>query len=290
MTENPAPPRSNWVPVTTAIVGGVLVIGAVGIAALAGLASITRPSNAAAQSITVDTAGVESLRIEVSLANARVDCGADDGLSGALKPGEARLEASTGPQSWRMQVEHGTLRVEPVRGPFGWLGGFRLFGWGAAEGQTVTVTLPPELCEIERAIDAEFELAGGQLRVNGGYAELEAEVSAGELVLEGAARSAEVRVSAGEARLDLIGLQEGDFEVSAGSLTADLRHAKPGHRIGVQVSAGDLELVLPDWLYRVDSSVSAGKLDNRLRSGGDGAENRIDVEASAGSVILRAAD
>lgn len=281
-----APRRSSWVPVTTAIIGGVVILGASGSAALAGLAVYTQPWNAEPQRITADASEIEELEVRVSRADASITCNVE---SSSEAPGTALLEASGGPQRWNMVVEDGTLRVEPERGPFGWFAGFSSFMRGDGSGQTVTLSLPAEFCSTDASLDADFEVSGGQLKVFGVYGEIDAEVSGGDFRIEGRAETAKVQVSAGDVRLDLMELREAELEVSAGSITGDLQHASPGNELDLRVSAGEIDLLLPNWPYLVDADVSAGELDNRLMPAGLGEKNRIDVRVSAGSVILRPA-
>jgi len=53
------------------------------------------------------------------------------------------------------------------------------------------------------------------------------------------------------------------------------------------VSAGRLDIVVPEGEYDVTSDVSAGDFDNRVGSV-PGADSTVDVSVSAGKVVLRA--
>jgi hypothetical protein len=53
------------------------------------------------------------------------------------------------------------------------------------------------------------------------------------------------------------------------------------------VSAGSLNLTVPDGEYNVTSEVSAGGFENKIGSSPD-ADSTVDVQVSAGQVVLRA--
>ena len=93
-------------------------------------------------------------------------------------------------------------------------------------------------------------------------------------------------MSAGRADLDLDDVATATLSVSAGALNAILAGAQPD-AIGVDVSAGSMELTVPEGEYDVTSDVSAGGFDNRVGSS-PGASSTIDVQVSAGQVLLRA--
>ena len=76
-----------------------------------------------------------------------------------------------------------------------------------------------------------------------------------------------------------------DLRVSAGSMNAALTGDAPTDTT-VDVSAGSLELTLPDDTYDVTVSEAAGSVDNDLDTSST-ATNTVDVSISAGNVSLR---
>ena len=68
-------------------------------------------------------------------------------------------------------------------------------------------------------------------------------------------------LSAGGADIDLDDVAEADFSVSAGAVDARLTGTAP-RTVTVDVSAGALELTLPEAAYDVRSDVSAGEFEN----------------------------
>jgi len=75
--------------------------------------------------------------------------------------------------------------------------------------------------------------------------------------------------------------------VSAGAVDARLTDSAP-HKVVVDVSAGSLDLLLPDATSDVRSDVSAGDFENGLRTE-LGARNVVDVTVSAGTVTINGA-
>lgn len=277
-----APRRSNWVLITTAIVGGIVLIGAVGAAALSGLTALTKPSNESPQLLTADASDMTNIRVDASAADVSVTCDRDGEHAEEL----AVLTASEGPQRWHLRMERETLRVGTERGHFGWLGGINLFGWGAWQPQTVSISLPEHACE-GGTVSADFDLSSGRLLAKGEFDALRLDVSAGDAMVAGAARTVEADVSAGGAELLLADVEEAKLQVSAGGLTGAFTGDAP-RQLRIDVSAGEIDLELPDVPYLVSSDVSAGSFDNFLRTGGSTADDhRVDVDVSAGGVTLR---
>ncbi len=82
-------------------------------------------------------------------------------------------------------------------------------------------------------------------------------------------------------------MTEAGFSVSAGTIDARLTGTAP-RTVTVDVSAGGLDLELPDGAYDVRSDVSAGEFDNGLQTQA-GARNTVDVTVSAGTVTIDSA-
>ena len=88
---------------------------------------------------------------------------------------------------------------------------------------------------------------------------------------EGSARTLVVDLSAGAAEILLDDVREATFSVSAGAIDSRLTGVAP-RQVTVDVSAGSLDLTLPDAIYDVRSDVSAGDFVNRLTTGSDAGE------------------
>ncbi|WP_454141812.1 sensor domain-containing protein [Microbacterium lacticum] len=76
-----------------------------------------------------------------------------------------------------------------------------------------------------------------------------------------------------------------DLRLSAGAVTGAVTGRAP-EEVAIDVSAGRLDLTLPDDAYAVSTDVSAGQLDNRLDVASSSA-NRVTVSVSTGYVALR---
>jgi hypothetical protein len=90
-----------------------------------------------------------------------------------------------------------------------------------------------------------------------------------------------------------LSLAAGDLEATGnfGDLDIELDARLTGDapdEVQIDVSAGSLDLILPEGTYDVASNVSAGSVDNRLDTS-SGAGPRVVVEVSAGHVVLRSA-
>jgi hypothetical protein len=196
---------------------------------------------------------------------------------------QAELEVTGSGREWRLERDGDTLRLHSPNRWWGWGGDWSWFGgWDSEEN--VDLVLPREL----EGIDADFTLNAGSLDVEGEFGELDAEVAAGSLWIDGVAQSVDADLSAGHAEITLDGVDEASFGVSAGEMIAALTGDAP-REVGIDASAGSLELTLPDQPYRVTQDVSAGSLDNGLQTSSN-ARSTIAVELSAGSVELRPAD
>lgn len=273
MTENTQPRRANVALIVTTVVGGVLLLAAIGFAAVAGIFSLTR-GDSPAQTISASADGITELRIDASAADFTLAYDSDDA-------GEAVLEASSGRQEWELRREGSRLVAEPRGGfPWGWL---RL---GPDLGQTVVLHLPAELRDAE--LDAELELSSGSLRAKGGFGELDVEVSSGLLSVEGEAREVDIDVSSGQVEFALADVARASIGVSSGGVVGEFTGRAPDD-LGIDVSSGRVEVLLPDGSYAVQEEVSSGSVDNRLRTDPD-SRNAVEVSVSSGQVVLRPAD
>ncbi|MDL5351538.1 DUF4097 domain-containing protein [Microbacterium sp. zg-YB36] len=257
---------SKVVAILAIAVGAVLLLGALGWGAVRAIASTATGST---ERYAADVSGVDNLDVDVSAAAVTVRF---------TDTTEATLEVvgGWGADDWTFERSDETL---VLRSPD------RLFGWWFGNTERVTVELPESL--QGESLDAGFTLSAGSLAVDGEFGELDLEMSAGDLDLAGSAQDVSAQVSAGTAVVELAGVKAADLRVSAGDLNALFSGTAP-EDVRIDVSAGSLDLTLPDDVYHVDSEVSAGDLDNRLDTASD-ATNVVTVTVSAGNVSLRAA-
>lgn len=264
----PPPTRnaSRVIAILTIALGAAIILGAVGSA----IWSTVAAASVRTETRTVDVAGVESLRVAVDAASLRIEF--------ADVP-EATLDVTSGlgVGRWTFERTGDELTVETPRrfGP-GWIFGGEV---------RATLTLPQELEGAE--LDAALELSAGELTVDGGFGDLGVDVGAGTFAVDGSARTLTAELSAGGADIELADVTEADLSVSAGAIEARLTGTAP-RSVTVDVSAGSLDLRLPDAVYDVRSDVSAGDFENGLRTE-RGARNAVDVTVSAGSVTIVAA-
>lgn len=266
--------------IAIAVFGGVVLLAAGGNAAFAAVhdvAAAAQPGSADTQSVSAD--GVESLSMEVAASSVTARFGDVD---------EATLEVAGARSSdWRLEREGDELVVRsPDRWFGGWFGGDWFGNGWFDDDETAVLTLPESLASAE--LDAGFSLSAGSLDIEGAYGEVDIELSAGGLSMDGSATSIDVDVSAGNAELSLFDVKEADFSLSAGKIVAEIANTAP-RSVAIDVSAGTLDLTLPDEVYALTQNVSAGSLDNRVSTSND-SRYAIDARVSAGDVILRAAD
>lgn len=246
---------------TAALGAGVLVTVAWG-----GIRSTVAVAAATSEARTLAVDGISALHVDVSAASLTVEFADVD------EAGLDVRDAANG--AWTFERRGDTLRVETPRAPF-------LSWFGGGNGRAV-LTLPAQL----EGTDAVLSLGAGSIDADGDFGELTLEMGAGDTTLRGSAASLTAEVSAGRADIDLEGVDEADLQLSAGDMAARLTGDAPSD-VQLSVSAGSLELTLPDEEYAVTSDVAAGGFDNGLRTS-SAASSRVSVEVSAGSVRLLA--
>ncbi|QIK63364.1 DUF4097 domain-containing protein [Leucobacter viscericola] len=268
-TETPSR-ASRPIMITTAVVGGFALLTVGSSAALAALSTGTSDDGSLYTSnATVDN-WITGIDIDANAANFTLAYG--DVV-------DATLEAK-GPRAskWKLYTEGNDLKVESPSGFFSAC----LIGC-ARGGDTVTLTLPKEL--EEKALDVDASLGAGKLSAAGRFGDFDLDMSAGKVVFTGAARSLDVEMSAGAFSGVVAGVREASFNVSAGSAKTEITGVAP-REVDVEVSAGSVDLTLPNEAYRVDTDVSAGSVNNKLRTDPT-SKNLISAEVSAGTVTLR---
>ena len=259
-------PRSSArvIAILAIVLGSVLIVGAV----FSGAFSAVRAASQRTETLTLtaDATGIRSLDVDVAAADLTIVYGGDT----------VSLDVQGGAADWRLGRDGDSVTVRTDRG---WWGGWRLFG----EGDVAVLTLPQSLASV--ALDADLSLSAGALRADGRYSSLDLDLSAGSMSVSGTAQSLDADVSAGRLVLDLDGVDEADLRLSAGAIGGELTGRAP-QEVTVDVSAGRLELTLPDASYAVASDVSAGEFQNRLTVDA-GSDHRVSVSVSAGFALLR---
>lgn len=255
--------------VVTAVIGGIALLGSGGTAAAAAagtLMSSSRPDSVQ----SVDVEGVESIDLDVDGSDMRVEFGDVD---------EAELTVTNGRgPGWTLERNGDELVVRSPEFRWGWW-----FGNWFGEGEVAVLTLPESL--QDGGLDGDLTLDAGSLDVVGDFGDLGLDVSAGALDVEGSAESLDVDMSAGRADILLDGVGDAALGVSAGDLTVELTGTPPA-RTTIEVSAGSVDLTVPDVSYAITQDVSAGSLDATVDQSG-GERRTIDVTLSAGSVNIR---
>ncbi|WP_051223109.1 hypothetical protein [Agrococcus lahaulensis] len=231
---------------------------------------------------SADAEGVAELRLSTSAADFDVVFADVD---------EATLDASStgGPvQRWTLERQGDALVVGTgwQWGPWGggWSGGWG-FGFGdrGFGEEQVTLTLPAELEDAGLHIVA--DVSAGSLDAAADWGRAELDLSAGSAQLGGTADALDLQVSAGEARLAIDSPRTVQLDVSAGRVVGAVTGEQPA-AITATVSAGAIELGIPDGQYAVTQDVSAGSAAIDVDADRQAAAT-IDVEVSAGSVTLR---
>jgi hypothetical protein len=251
--------------IVTAVVGGIALLGAGGTAAVAAtgtLLSSSRPDSVQ----TVDVDGVTAIDLDADASMVRIDFGDVDA---------AELSVTNGRGAWTFEREADELVVRSPRPAFGWW-----FGNWFGDDERAVLTLPEELSGSD--LDANLTLDAGALDVSGEFGSLEVQINAGSLDVSGAASAFDVQMNAGRADVLLDGVDRADLGIAAGDLTVELTGDAP-ETTTIDVSAGSLNLTLPDVEYRISQDVNAGSFDARVDES-PSARRTIDVSVSAGSV------
>ena len=255
--------------VVTAVVGGLALLGTGGAAAAAAADSIiTSSSPESVQTVNVD--GIEGIDVAADASSMRVEFGDVE---------EAQLAITNGRgTAWKFERDGDELIVRSPDGVFGWW-----FGNWFGDEEIAVLTLPENLRNAE--LDADLNLDAGSLDVVGDFGALDISVSAGALDVEGAARELDLQMSAGRADVLLDGVTTADLGVSAGDLTVELTGTPPT-QTSIDVSAGSLDLTVPNVAYAITQDVSAGTLNAKVDESSS-ARRTIDVSLSAGTATIR---
>lgn len=255
--------------VVTAVLGGLALLGTGGAAAAAAAGDIS--SSSAPDSVqTVNVDGVDKIDLNADASSVRVKFGDVE---------EAELSVTNGRgTAWTFERDGDELVVKSPRAVFGWWIG----NWFGDE-EIVVLTLPQSLSG--NGLEADLTLNAGSLDVAGDFGLLDVGVNAGSLDIEGSARTLDMQMNAGSADILLDGVDTVDLGVAAGDLRVELTGTAP-NTTNVDVSAGTLDLTVPDVEYRITQSISAGTLDAKVDEASS-ARRSIDVTLSAGTVTIR---
>lgn len=271
---HPAPPQtqtpeartgSRALAITLGVVGGVVAIGAMGLAAASSIASTVFTGQGGAQTVTADVAGVRGLDVSSNAGDFRIAFGDVD---------EAVLEAESDSGSWTLRRDGDALVVDSPRHWFGFSWDFR---------QSAVLTLPRSL----EGVDLDVSISAGSFDAAGTFGEVSYDLSAGDFEIEGSATSLDADMSAGNSVIELSGLRTASFEVSAGDLWGDLTGGEAPDAIDIDVSAGSVELQLPDVPYAVTTESAFGDITSNVDESSR-APRTISVELAAGDVTLQA--
>lgn len=260
--------------IATSVIGGVLLLGAVGAGVISGLASLAADQRGT-QTVTAQLSDVRALDIDAGSANFTVVFDGEGGADAAL------LEVQRGTSEWRMKSSDAVLMVERERG-FGldWL------RFGPRPEQNVVLHLPQNM--RTQQLDADLTLSSGEFYIEGDLGEVDADLSSGTLTVSGTARSFDAEVSSGYLNFELTDVATADIDVSSGRVRGDLGGSAL-RSLELSVSSGNIDISVPDQRYSVSSRISSGNFDNLLRT--DPSSSRtVDVSISSGNVTLRPGD
>lgn len=255
-------PSSRVVAVIAICAGAVLIAGTV----FTGILGAVRTTAVHTDTLTASAAGLTAFDVEVSAAEVTV-------TYDTVTEATLTVTGGSGADSWRLERNGDRLIVAADRdwwSRWGWLRG----------PDTVELVLPV----AARGADADVDVDSGSFTARGDFGVLDLSMNAGSLRIDGTAQSLMTDVNAGSARVDLDGVTEASLTVNAGSFDGTLSGTAPSD-IAIDVSAGRIDLTVPDTTYALTSEVSAGRFSHELATD-PGARNRIDVQVSAGAVIL----
>lgn len=260
--------------VSTAVIGGVALLGTGAVAASAGTGALAAASAESGDSVqTVDIQGLAGIDLDVSAGNMRIEFGDVDQAQLAVTNGRA--------PGWTLDRQGDQLVVRSPDFEWGWWFG----GWFGGE-ESAVLTLPDDLRAT--GLTGDLTLDAGDLDVTGEFGALDVTVNAGALDVKGAAASLAVDMRAGRADVALDGVDDASLSVSAGDMNVELTGSAPT-RTSVDVSAGSVDLTVPDAAYAISQDITAGSLDAQVDES-SGSRRSIEVTLSAGNVTIRPGD
>ncbi len=262
----PAPrAASKVIAILTIVAGGTLILGTVG----AGILSSAASASVRTETLTADVSGLRGLDVDVSGAALTI-------VYGAVDQATLEVTASGGAADWGFGLDDDRELV--VDSAKEWWGGWRLFGGT----DRATLTLPEQFADEQ--LDASLSLSAGSIDASGSFGDLELDLSAGALDVRGSADTVDAHVSAGRATMDLADVGTAKIDLSAGSLDGQLTGTQPD-AVEIEVSAGRVDIGMPQGQYAVASDVSAGDFTHDLSTDA-ASRHRVTVSVSAGAVNL----
>ncbi|WP_309067223.1 hypothetical protein [Microbacterium sp.] len=253
------------------VIGALILLGTIAGAIRSTVVAATRVTD----TLTADVAGVSSLDVQADAAQFRIEFADVE---------EATLEITDAHSEWTLRQDGDELRVSSRDGLLDGWGRWDGPGWGwGREEERVVLTLPTSL----EGVDARLAVSAGALESDGSFGALDLELGAGSLDVRGSADSLAADINAGAARIELAEVGEAQLMLAAGRLEAELTGTQP-ELVDIGVSAGSLDLTLPEGEYDVQEDISAGAIDNRLESASS-SDHQVLVDIAAGHVSLRSA-
>lgn len=256
---------SRALAITLGVVGGVVVVGAAALAAAGAVSSAVSGGKGGHQLLSASADGVREVEIESDSGEFRVVFDDVD---------EAVLEGDSNTGAWTMRRDGDSLVVDSPRRWFG-------FSWNAE--QNAVLTLPESL----EGVALDVDVSAGSFDAAGAFGEVSYSLSAGSFEIEGSATSLDADMSAGDSVIELADLRTASFDVSAGRLWGNLRGGEAPDAITIELSAGSVELQLPDVPYDVRTDSAFGDVTSNLDESSR-APRTIDIDVSAGDVTLAA--
>ncbi|WP_110589709.1 hypothetical protein [Microbacterium suaedae] len=238
--------------------GGALILSGIGVAFTTVGSTIATTLGSAGEA-AVSAAGATDLVAQVDAGELEIEFGRTD---------EAVLEHSSDNGTWTIDREGDAISVRSPERDFG----FDPFDWGAR--QTATLTLPESL----EGIDLDIRVAAGSIVADGDFGDIAYGIDAGRIEIEGSAGALDARMTAGRSVIDLDSVATANVEVTAGSLEAEFSGTPP-EGVTVTVTAGSVEMRLPDVPYDVRVDREAGNLTSTL------AEDRASSRTVEGTVM-----
>lgn len=261
---DPAPrrPAARVIALLTVALGAAVVVAT----AVGGIAPTLAMAGTVTETRAVSAEGVGALDLDVNSTSLSVRFADID---------EATLDLRNATRGhWVFQREGNAIRVEAPRSFF--------FGWGRSNEGSAILTLPREL--EDREVDVDLSFGAADATLTGAFGQLDVDMGAGALTATGSASALTVDVGAGRADLDLADVATADLSISAGEMVARLTGDVPDDVVA-SVSAGSLDLTLPEAEYALSSDVAAGDFDNGLRIDRT-SSYRVSVEVAAGSARI----
>lgn len=143
--------------------------------------------------------------------------------------------------------------------------------------------------QIPRGTNLDLDVSAGDMTVTGTYGTVKLDVSAGDIEGKGlTADVLDIDLSAGNVELSDVRIPTVSIDQSAGDST--LRFADAPTSVRAKVSAGDVRLFLPGSVtYQITEKHSAGKVTIEVPRSTEASDHRIDVNVSAGDVVIKPA-